>query len=113
MNVIVWPGVLEAFRKEILSATLAGVYGQWQCEDGVRHLVAQRMVDLSPLLGRLENRQSQLLLTAGPHRTTIMWCVFAGGFRLFSRVTALECRGKTRSLRDAKRTIISIKRCYN
>ncbi len=54
VNVIVWPGVLEAFRKEVLGATLAGVYGQWQCEDEVRHLMAQRVVDLSPLLGRLE-----------------------------------------------------------
>lgn len=53
VNVIVWPSVLERFRKEVLGARLIGVLGQWQCEGEVRHLVAQRMVDLTPLLGRL------------------------------------------------------------
>lgn len=54
VNVIVWPGVFERFRKEVLGARLAGVYGQWQCEGEVRHLIAQRIVDLSPMLGRLD-----------------------------------------------------------
>lgn len=53
VNVIVWPSVLERYRKEVLGARLIGVLGQWQCEGEVRHLVAQRMVDLTPLLGRL------------------------------------------------------------
>ncbi|MCY0852515.1 error-prone DNA polymerase [Cupriavidus sp. D39] len=53
VNVIVWPSMMERFRKEVLGATLAGIYGQWQCEGEVRHLVAQRVVDLSPLLGSL------------------------------------------------------------
>ena len=53
VNVIVWPSVMERFRKEVLGATLAGIYGQWQCEGDVRHLVAQHVVDLSPLLGSL------------------------------------------------------------
>lgn len=44
---------MERFRKEVLGATLAGIYGQWQCEGDVRHLVAQHIVDLSPLLGSL------------------------------------------------------------
>lgn len=54
VNVIVWPSVLERFRKEVLGARLIGVLGQWQCEGEVRHLVAQRLVDLTPLLGHLE-----------------------------------------------------------
>ena len=53
VNVIVWPSVLERYRKEVLGARLIGVLGRWQCEGEVRHLVAQRMVDLTPLLGRL------------------------------------------------------------
>ena len=53
-NVIVWPSVLERFRKEVLGARLIGVLGQWQCEGEVRHLVAQRLVDLTPLLGHLQ-----------------------------------------------------------
>ena len=52
VNVIVWPSVLERYRKEVLAARLIGILGQWQCEGEVRHLVAQRLVDLTPLLGR-------------------------------------------------------------
>ncbi|CAJ3067859.1 error-prone DNA polymerase [Burkholderia pseudomallei] len=53
VNVIVWPKLVEHFRKPLLGASLLGVYGTWQEEGGVRHLVAQRLVDLSPLLGEL------------------------------------------------------------
>ena len=53
VNVIVWPKLVEAQRKELLSSTLLGVYGIWQCESNVRSLVAKRLVDLSHLLGGL------------------------------------------------------------
>lgn len=56
VNVIVWPSVLENFRKEILNASLLGVYGQWQADGDVKHLVAQYAVDLSPMLGALETQ---------------------------------------------------------
>jgi error-prone DNA polymerase len=54
VNVIVWPALVEQFRREVLGARLLGVYGIWQREGEVRHLVARRMVDLSPLLGSLQ-----------------------------------------------------------
>ena len=53
VNVIVWPSLLEKQRKEALGASLLAVYGIWQCEGEVRHLVAQRLVDMSHLLGGL------------------------------------------------------------
>ncbi|WP_434715812.1 error-prone DNA polymerase [Paraburkholderia sp. A3RO-2L] len=53
VNVIVWPSVLEKFRKEALGARMLAVYGTWQREGDVRHLIAQRLVDLSHLLGDL------------------------------------------------------------
>ncbi|MDR8763732.1 Error-prone DNA polymerase [Burkholderia multivorans] len=53
VNVIIRPDVLRAQRREVLSASLLGVYGIWQREGEVRHLVAQRLVDLSGLLGNL------------------------------------------------------------
>ena len=53
VNVIVWPKLVEQQRAEVLRAHLLGVYGVWQCEGNVRHLVARRLVDLSHLLGRL------------------------------------------------------------
>jgi error-prone DNA polymerase len=53
VNVIVWQSVLERHRKEALGASLLAVYGTWQSEGGVRHLIAQRLVDMSHLLGDL------------------------------------------------------------
>ncbi|KWR90519.1 error-prone DNA polymerase [Cupriavidus sp. IDO] len=53
VNVILWPDLVERQRKEVLGATLLGVIGTWQRQGDVRHLVAQELVDLSPLLGRL------------------------------------------------------------
>lgn len=52
-NVIVWPGLLEKQRKDILSARLMTVYGIWQREGEVNHLIAKRVVDHSELLGDL------------------------------------------------------------
>jgi error-prone DNA polymerase len=56
VNVIVWPSLVEQQRREVLGAALLGVYGIWQREGEVRHLVAKRLVDLSALLGRLNTR---------------------------------------------------------
>ncbi|WP_338912006.1 error-prone DNA polymerase [Mycetohabitans rhizoxinica] len=52
-NVIIWPSLLERQRKEALGASLLAVYGVWQRQGEVTHLVAQRLVDLSHLLGSL------------------------------------------------------------
>jgi error-prone DNA polymerase len=56
VNVIVWPNLVEQQRREVLNASLLGVYGVWQREGEVRHLVARRLVDMSHLLGRLDTR---------------------------------------------------------
>jgi error-prone DNA polymerase len=53
VNVVVWQSVKERFRTELLGARLLAVYGVWQREGEVRHLVAQHLRDLTPLLGRL------------------------------------------------------------
>ncbi|MFM0632532.1 error-prone DNA polymerase [Paraburkholderia xenovorans] len=53
VNVIIWPSLFEKQRKEALGASLLAVYGTWQCQGEVRHLVAQRLVDMSYLLGGL------------------------------------------------------------
>ena len=53
VNVIIRPEVLRVHRREVLGASLLGVYGVWQREGEVRHLVAQRLVDFSGLLGSL------------------------------------------------------------
>ncbi|WP_036169176.1 error-prone DNA polymerase [Massilia sp. 9096] len=56
VNVIVWPTLVETQRREVLNSHLLGVYGVWQREGEVRHLVAKRLVDLSHLLGELDTR---------------------------------------------------------
>ncbi|CAE6695977.1 error-prone DNA polymerase [Paraburkholderia domus] len=53
VNVVIWPSLFEKQRKEALGASLLAVYGTWQCQGEVRHLVAQRLVDMSSLLGSL------------------------------------------------------------
>ena len=56
LNVIVWSGLADKQRRELLGSRLMGVYGVWQNEGGVRHLVAHRLFDLSSLLGELNAR---------------------------------------------------------
>ncbi|MET0268432.1 MAG: error-prone DNA polymerase [Duganella sp.] len=56
INVICWKSLVEQQRREVLGASLLGVYGVWQSENNVRHLVAKRLVDLSHLLGALDTR---------------------------------------------------------
>ncbi len=50
VNVIVWPQVAEKQRRALLASTLLTVYGIWQCEGEVRHLIARQLVDHSELL---------------------------------------------------------------
>lgn len=50
VNVIVWPAVAEAQRQPLLASRLLTVYGIWQRQGEVRHLVARRLVDHSALL---------------------------------------------------------------
>ena len=60
INIIVWPDVLERYRKAILGATLMTVYGRWQRDvdtgGKVMNLIASRVVDHSALLGQLTTR---------------------------------------------------------
>jgi len=54
LNVMVWPQVASRQRREVLDARLLGVFGQIQSESGVVQIIARRLVDLSPWLGRLD-----------------------------------------------------------
>jgi error-prone DNA polymerase len=56
VNVIVWPKVAEAQRKPLLASTLLTVYGIWQREGEVRHLVARKLLDHSEMLAGLASR---------------------------------------------------------
>ena len=53
VNVIVWAQVRQLHREALLRSRLLAVRGTWQSHDGVQHLVARRLVDVTPWLGRL------------------------------------------------------------
>ena len=63
INVIVWKSIREEQRDALLKSRLLAVYGKWQrdVESGgqVRHLIAERMEDLTPLLGRLGSSRAR------------------------------------------------------
>ncbi len=52
-NVIVWPKIFERLRAIVLGARFVAVTGKLQSEQGVIHIVAERMNDLTPMLGLL------------------------------------------------------------
>jgi error-prone DNA polymerase len=54
INVIVWPRLVEAQRRELLGSKLMGVEGTLEREGEVMHLVAKRLVDHSDLIGSLQ-----------------------------------------------------------
>ncbi len=53
-NIIVWPKFAEQQRNPLLKAKLLVVAGTVQQEEGVLHLIAGRLEDLSSWLGELE-----------------------------------------------------------
>ena len=52
-NIIVWPKAFERLRPIVLGARFVAVTGKLQSEQGVIHIVAERMEDLTPMLGLL------------------------------------------------------------
>jgi error-prone DNA polymerase len=52
-NLILWPPVFEAYRRVALGASLLGCVGKLQREGIVTHIVAERLIDLSPRLRAL------------------------------------------------------------
>jgi error-prone DNA polymerase len=55
-NVIVWRDLGDRQRRELLGARLLAVYGKVEREGDVVHVLAGRLVDLTPLLGALPTR---------------------------------------------------------
>ena len=49
-NIIVWPQIFEKYRRVVLGARMIAVEGLLQKEQGVIHVIARRLVDLTPEL---------------------------------------------------------------
>ena len=52
-NVVVWPKVYERFRRVVIGGRLLRISGRLQREQGIIHLIADAVEDLSPTLGIL------------------------------------------------------------
>ena len=66
VNIVVWPRVLESFRKTVLGARLAMVRGRIQCTADIVHLVADRLEDLTGWLDLLTPDGEVGLMPSGP-----------------------------------------------
>jgi error-prone DNA polymerase len=53
VQVICWKSLRDAQRKELLRSRLLLVHGTWQREGEVKSLIAGKLEDLTPMLGRL------------------------------------------------------------
>ncbi|HDO51705.1 MAG TPA: error-prone DNA polymerase, partial [Rhizobiales bacterium] len=68
-NIIIWPKIFERRRRIVMAARLLGVRGRLQREQGVIHVVAEELADLSASLAGLsrgdEARAPQQVLPRG------------------------------------------------
>ena len=56
VNVVVWQGLAQRQRRALLESRLMQVDGELEIKDGVRHLIARNLHDLSPWLATLDVR---------------------------------------------------------
>ena len=59
-NIIVWPKVFERYRAIVLGSRFISVKGRLQSQDGVIHLVAEHLQDLTPLLLQISEAASTM-----------------------------------------------------
>jgi error-prone DNA polymerase len=56
VNVVVWNHIAQTQRRAYLEARLLAIEGRWEAVDGVSHLIARKLHDLSGLLADLDAR---------------------------------------------------------
>ena len=56
LNVIVWRDLGDRQRRELLGSRLMAVYGKVEREGEVVHVLAERLVDFTPMLGALQTK---------------------------------------------------------
>jgi error-prone DNA polymerase len=54
VNVIVWPSLVDKYRATMLQSQLLAVYGIWQRDGEVTHLVAKRLENFDYMLNNLQ-----------------------------------------------------------
>ncbi len=53
INIVVWKKIYEAFRRAVISGRLLRVTGRVQRADGVTHVIAEQVEDISAMLDTL------------------------------------------------------------
>ncbi len=64
-NIVVWPKLFEQYRREVLGGRLVTIDGPVQSESGVIHVIAERVLDYTPLLAKL-SAQAAPIDASGP-----------------------------------------------
>ena len=59
-NIIVWPKVFERYRTVVLGSRFVGIRGPLQSQDGVIHVVARHLEDLTPLMAGLSDAETPI-----------------------------------------------------
>ena len=67
MNIIIWEAVVQKYRKEVLNGQLVCVSGVTQRAQGVTHLVAKQLQDLSMLLSTLTDQKDLITQSRNFH----------------------------------------------
>ena len=71
-NLVVWSKVMEQHRREVMTATVLGVTGKLQREDGVTHIIADKLVDLSHMLQSM-SENTKIARDANNHPRNLRW----------------------------------------
>jgi len=58
-NLIIWPAILERFRRAAIGATLLRCTGKLQREQSVIHIVAEHLADMTPRFNTLRGRTGE------------------------------------------------------
>ncbi|WP_202841506.1 hypothetical protein [Luteimonas saliphila] len=53
---MVWRDLAERQRRELVGSRLLAADDKWERVDGVKHLIASRLLDMTSLLGALDTR---------------------------------------------------------
>ena len=71
-NLVVWSKVMEQHRREVMTATVLGVTGKLQREDGVTHIIADKLVDLTHMLQSM-SENTKIARDANNHPRNLRW----------------------------------------
>jgi len=59
-NIIIWKNVMERYRNIVLGSRFVGVTGKLQSQENVIHVVAQKLIDLTPLLASISDQAATM-----------------------------------------------------